>query len=223
VSTIVVAIASDHPFSAITNSLRVLVFAGAIMVAGDVVDIVAAAVVVACAGVGVAVAPGVSLTPGATAASATRCFQGIQPSCVISRTQCHLPGQGIIDSQRPTIIIILQPCSLKARIRRTTKCSGMSKNPTKWSSHAPLTSKLQRIGRPVSTLEIMESPPDDSLFFCHQKNDEYFALQPPLETRLFEYSSSLEWWHQGDGGSSGWMGALWGSNTTRGRKRIRIS
>jgi hypothetical protein len=59
VSTIVVAIASDHPFSAITNSLRVLVFAGAIMVAGDVVDIVAAAVVVACAGVGVAVAPGV--------------------------------------------------------------------------------------------------------------------------------------------------------------------
>ncbi len=36
-STIVVAIASDHPFSAITNSLRVLVFAGAVVVAGDVV------------------------------------------------------------------------------------------------------------------------------------------------------------------------------------------
>ena len=39
-------------------------------------------------------------------------------------------------------------------------------------------SKLQRIGRLVTTSEMKDSPPDDGLFFRHQKKDEDFALRP---------------------------------------------
>ena len=38
--------------------------------------------------------------------------------------------------------------------------------------------KLQRIGRIVSTSEMLDSPQDDGLFFRHQKKDEDFALRP---------------------------------------------
>jgi hypothetical protein len=39
-------------------------------------------------------------------------------------------------------------------------------------------SKLQRIGRLVTTSRMKESPQDDGLFFRHQKKDEDFALRP---------------------------------------------
>jgi hypothetical protein len=38
--------------------------------------------------------------------------------------------------------------------------------------------KLQRIGRIVTTSEMIQSPPDDGLFFRHQKKDEDYLLRP---------------------------------------------
>lgn len=45
-------------------------------------------------------------------------------------------------------------------------------------------SKLQRIGRIVSTSTMKESPHDDGLFFRHQKKDEDFALRPEWKEDL---------------------------------------
>jgi hypothetical protein len=45
-------------------------------------------------------------------------------------------------------------------------------------------SKLQRIGRLVSTSPMHSSPQDDGLFFRHQKKDEDFALRPDWEDDL---------------------------------------
>lgn len=44
--------------------------------------------------------------------------------------------------------------------------------------------KLQRIGRLVSTSEMILSPPNDGLFFRHQKKDEDFTLKPHWKVEL---------------------------------------
>lgn len=45
-------------------------------------------------------------------------------------------------------------------------------------------SKLQRIGRIVTTSEVIDSPTDDGLFFRHQNKDEDFLLRPEWKMEL---------------------------------------
>ena len=52
--------------------------------------------------------------------------------------------------------------------------------------------KLQRIGRILSTSEMLESTEDDGLFFRHQKKDEDFALRPHWKQEYLETPVVLE-------------------------------
>lgn len=52
--------------------------------------------------------------------------------------------------------------------------------------------KLQRIGRLVSTSEMMPSPSNDGLIFRHQVKDEDFILRPSWEHQILESNIKLE-------------------------------